>query len=59
MGATPVASIFAFESTEYFGRRAGVRYDLSFEACNLGSTQAAAKIFRAKSNHEMAVPPPT
>ena len=58
IGATPSPSIFPFDKTEYFGRRAGVRYERSFDATNFGATPAASKIIRAKSNQEMAVPPP-
>ena len=47
MGANPTRSILAFESAEYFGRFARVRYSRSLVASNIGFKPATSKMVRA------------
>jgi len=57
MGAKPNRSILAFESAEYFGRFARVRYSRSLMASNIGFKPATSKMVRANWNHEMGARP--
>jgi hypothetical protein len=47
MGANPTRSILAFESAEYFGLFARVRYSRSLVASNIGFEPATSKMVRA------------
>ena len=47
IGAIPSDSDFAFDSAEYFGRCAGVRYSRSLVANNWGWNPANSKMIRA------------
>ena len=58
MGAIPSDSDFAFDSAEYFGRRAAVRNSRSLVGFTAGFRFAALKIFTAHSNQEIGAPPP-